>query len=85
MNLDDLLKQGLIKHFKSSSAQVRDRLNLAKRDIVTARKLLGSDSDWAFSIAYNALLQAARAFMFAKVIGRQPGKINTWQQSVLPR
>lgn len=66
MNLSDLQKQGLIKPFKVSAAQVRDRLNLAKRDIATARKLLGSDSDWAFSIAYNAVLQAARALMFAK-------------------
>ena len=66
MSLTDLQKQGLIKPFKASSAQVQDRLNLAKRDIATAKKLLGSDSDWAFSIAYNAVLQAARALMFAK-------------------
>lgn len=66
MSLSDLQKQGLIRSFKVSPAQVQDRLNLAKRDIATARKLLGSDSDWAFSIAYNAILQAARALMFAK-------------------
>ncbi|MDO8528107.1 MAG: HEPN domain-containing protein [Deltaproteobacteria bacterium] len=66
MSLNDLQKQGLIKPFKVSPSQIQDRLQLAKRDIATARKLLGSDSDWAFSIAYNAVLQAARALMFAK-------------------
>lgn len=66
MNLSDLQKQGLIRPFKVSPAQIRDRLQLAKRDITTARKLLGSDSDWAFSIAYNAVLQATRALMFFK-------------------
>lgn len=66
MSLDDLQKRGLIKPFKASVRQVKDRLKLAKRDITTAKKLLGSDSDWAFSIAYNAILQAARALMFHK-------------------
>ena len=66
MNLSDLQKQGWIRPFKAGVSQAKDRLNLAKRDIATARKLLGSDSDWAFSIAYNAVLQAARALMFAK-------------------
>lgn len=66
VSLNDLQKQGLIKPFKVSPSQIQDRLQLAKRDIATARKLLGSDSDWAFSIAYNAVLQAARALMFAK-------------------
>ena len=66
MTLNDLQKQGLIRPFKVSLTQIQDRLQLAKRDIATARQLLGSDSDWAFSIAYNAVLQAARALMFFK-------------------
>ena len=66
MTLNDLQKQGLIRPFKVSLTQIQDRLQLAKRDIATARKLLGSDSDWAFSIAYNAVLQAASALMFFK-------------------
>lgn len=66
MSLDDLLKKGWIRPFRTSPGQIQSRLQLAKRDILTAKKLLGSDSDWAFSIAYNAVLQAARALMFAK-------------------
>ena len=66
MSLDDLVKKGLIKPFKVSAKQAQDRLKIARRDITTAKKLLGSDTDWAFSIAYNAILQAARALMFSK-------------------
>lgn len=66
MNLNDLVREGWVKPFTASPSQVLERLKIAKRDIATAKKLLGSDSDWAFSIAYNAVLQASRALMFAK-------------------
>ena len=36
----------------------------AKRDISVAKKMLKEDDDRAFSIAYNAMLQSARAMMF---------------------
>lgn len=65
MSLDDLVKKRLIKPFKVSKQQSLDRLKIARRDITTAKQLLGSDTDWAFSIAYNAILQAARALMFS--------------------
>ena len=65
MSLDDLVKKRLIKPFKISKQQALDRLKIARRDITTAKKLLGSDTDWAFSIAYNAILQAARVLMFS--------------------
>lgn len=65
MSLNDLLKRGWIKPFTTSPDQIQSRLTLARRDMLTAKKLLGSDSDWAFSIAYNAVLQAGRALMFA--------------------
>ena len=31
-----------------------------------AQKTLAEDNDWAFSIAYNAILQAGRALMFSR-------------------
>lgn len=46
--------------------KVRDALLLAKRDITTAKNILHQDADWAFNIAYNAILQTLRAFMFSK-------------------
>ncbi len=66
MSYEELLKQGLIKRFQASPAQAKSRLALAKRDIKAAKTMLGSDRDWAFSMAYNAILQATRALMFAK-------------------
>jgi len=60
-----LLEAGLIKPFEGSKAQVKARLGLAKRDIKVAKAVMAHDRDWAFSIAYNAILQASRALMFA--------------------
>ena len=39
---------------------------LAQRDLRTARKVIGEDRDWGFAIAYNAVLQASRAYMFSQ-------------------
>jgi len=46
--------------------KVKDALALAQRDIETAKTLLHQDTDWAFSIAYNAILQTLRALMFSQ-------------------
>jgi uncharacterized protein (UPF0332 family) len=64
-SLEKLVKAGLIKPFEGSKAQVKARLELAKRDIRVAKATMAHDRDWAFSIAYNAILQATRALMFA--------------------
>jgi len=65
MTYEDLLNKGSIKQIKASSWQVLSRLALAKRDIHTAQSTMTVDRDWAFSMAYNAVLQATRALMFA--------------------
>jgi uncharacterized protein (UPF0332 family) len=36
------------------------------RDIKSARTMMANDMDWAFAMAYNAILQATRALMFSK-------------------
>ena len=61
MGYEELLNNGLIKRFKPSPAQVNNRMELAKRDIKAAKATLARDRDWAFSMAYNAILQATRA------------------------
>lgn len=65
MAYEDLLNRGLIKPFAAGRAQSASRLALAKRDIKAAEAMLAIDRDWAFSMAYNAVLQATRALMFA--------------------
>ncbi len=41
---------------------------------MTARAILNTDRDWAYTIAYNAVLQAGRALMFSK--GYRPDGAN---------
>jgi uncharacterized protein (UPF0332 family) len=66
MAIDDLLRAGRIRRERISPAEVREVLKLADRDLRVARKLIGDELDWGFTVAYNAVLQAGRAFMFAK-------------------
>ena len=66
MTLEDLERQGYVKKLPIDRKKVRGSLSLAERDIITATTLINQDSDWAFSIAYNAMLQTLRAFMFSQ-------------------
>jgi uncharacterized protein (UPF0332 family) len=66
MPYDELLNSGRIRK-ESFSPEVVDRsLARAERDLKAAAKMLSEDLDWAFAMAYNAVLQAARAYMFAQ-------------------
>jgi len=86
MAYEDLLNRGLIKPFAAEKAQSASRLALAKRDIKAAEAMLAIDRDWAFSMAYNAVLQATRALMFANGFrARQQGKGNIKQPWSLPK
>ena len=66
MAINDLLRSGRIRRERISPAEVREALKLADRDLRVARKLMGEELDWGFTVAYSAVLQAGRAFMFAK-------------------
>jgi len=66
MNLDDLLKSGRIRREQISQQEVEQALRRAQRDLKTARKVMASDWDWGFAITYDAVLQASRAYMFAR-------------------
>lgn len=64
MPFERLIKTNRIKEFKSSTNDISRLLQLAKRDIGTAERNLPESPDWAYSIAYNSILQAGRALMF---------------------
>ena len=66
MDLDELERRGYIKRLPTDVKKIEDSLNLAKRDVNVAKSVLEENCDWAFSIAYNAMLQAVRALMFSK-------------------
>jgi len=64
--IEDLERLGLIRRLPLDTGRVRDALLLARRDTEVARMMLDTNSDWAFAIAYNAVLQAGRGLMFSK-------------------
>lgn len=57
--------QGFIEKASFSSGQIKSNLNRAQRDLRTAKANLKIDEEWAYTIAYHAMLRAGRAFMFA--------------------
>ncbi len=65
MNLSELLKRGVVRKGEPDPAQAKECLKASKRDIRAAKAMLKEDFDWAFSIAYNSMLQGVRALMFA--------------------
>ena len=64
--IEDLEREGLIKKLPYDRKKVDDALAHAHRDLHTAHTILPVDQDWAYTIAYNAVLQAGRALMFSK-------------------
>jgi len=72
--IEDLEREGLIRKLPCDKKKVEDSLALAYRDLRTSHTILPTDQDWAYTIAYNAVLQAGRALMFAK--GYRPDGAN---------
>jgi uncharacterized protein (UPF0332 family) len=64
--IEDLEREGLIRKIPADKRRVADLLALARRDISTSRTLLATSHDWAYTIAYNAVLQAGRALMASR-------------------
>ncbi|NWF57204.1 MAG: HEPN domain-containing protein [Syntrophaceae bacterium] len=65
MDLKRLEAQGYIEKANFSSGQIKSNLNRAQLDLRTAKANLKMDEEWAYTIAYHAMLRAGRAFMFA--------------------
>ena len=66
MPVEELLRQRRIHPHRATPDEIARLLALADRDIRMAQRTMAEDWDWAFSIAYNAVLQAARAFMYSQ-------------------
>jgi uncharacterized protein (UPF0332 family) len=64
MPYERLIKTGRIKPYTTRSSEIQQLLQVAYRDLNTAEKNLENAPDWAYSIAYNSVLQASRALMF---------------------
>jgi len=64
MAYDRLVKSNRIRVHQASETEIKQLLQLASRDLSTAKRNLEEAPDWAYSIAYNSILQAGRALMF---------------------
>jgi len=60
----ELESDGLIVRFEATNQELENCILLAERDLSVADST--ADADWAFNIAYNAMLQAGRAWMFSQ-------------------
>ena len=65
MKIPDLEKEGLVGRIPIDKKRVEQCMEIARRDLETAQSLSDNNPDWAFSIAYNSMLQSARALMFS--------------------
>ena len=58
MSLQRLEKLGLIEKARFNPNQVKANLNRARRDLATSKANLKIDEEWAYTIAYHAMLRA---------------------------
>ncbi len=64
MTIEKMLKEGRVLRFEATRDEVERAMEVARRDLSLAENIIGQSKDWCFSIAYNAVLQASRAYMF---------------------
>jgi len=64
MPYERLIRANRIRPHHSNQDEFKQLLQLAARDLKTASANLEETPDWAYSISYNAILQAGRALMF---------------------
>jgi hypothetical protein len=64
MSIERLIQEGKIHPFKATRGEINKAIEVAQRDLALAGRLLEENLDWSFSIAYNAVLQSCRAYMF---------------------
>ncbi len=50
-----LLSEGRVKRGRFSRKQVEDCLEIARRDLETARSVIETSPEWTFNISYNAM------------------------------
>lgn len=57
--------KGLLKKQNPNFAQIHKQMKRAYRDLETSKRTLEYDSEWAATIAYQSMLRAGRALLFA--------------------
>ena len=65
MPYDRLIKGGRIKPYNALPSEIEQLLKVASHDLNASARNLDDDPDWAYSMAYNAILQASRGLMLS--------------------
>ncbi len=63
MPYERLVKEGRVKPYLAKKGEVQQLLKIAQRDLKASRRNLEDDPDWAYGMAYNAILQVSRGLM----------------------
>ena len=67
MNLNELLKRRLVEEVNPDQQLINNEIEIAEGDVISAKNMLEIEEfGWAHNAAFNAMLQASRALMFAK-------------------
>ncbi len=66
MAYEDLREKGLVEDVKPNFSAVSALIARAMKDLTTARANASIDREWAYAIAYQGMLRAARAMIAAE-------------------
>ena len=66
MAYEDLRERGLVEDVKPNPSVVGALVNRALKDLATARANASIDREWAYAIAYQGMLRAAKAMISAE-------------------
>jgi uncharacterized protein (UPF0332 family) len=66
MPYERLIKLGRIKLYTARPVEIQQLLKVAGRGLLAAEWNLEESPDWAYSMAYNAVLQACRGLMLSE-------------------
>lgn len=66
MAYEELRERGLVEEIRPDFRQISMLLTRASQDSVTAAANIAIDKEWAYIIAYQALLRAAKALIMAE-------------------
>ncbi len=80
MSIEELISAGNIHPFKATHEEIDKAMAIAERDLKLAENIVDESLDWSYSIAYNAVLQACRAYMFHR--GYRPAATESHKTSI---
>lgn len=66
MNFKEFIEKGLIEEIQPNFRQIANLQDRALKDLKTAEAILETDREWAYTIAYQAMMRAAKALILSE-------------------